>query len=79
MAVMLGADLVGMSTVPEVILARRIGLRCGALSLVTNYGAGLFGGAPSHDETRKVAADGSADMVALLTETLREPLSEKLA
>ncbi len=79
MAAMMGADLVGMSTVPEVILARRYGLRCAALSLVTNYGAGLFGGAPSHDETRKVAAAGSAAMIALLSETLREPLSEKLA
>ena len=79
MAVMLGADLAGMSTVPEIILARHFGLRCAALSLVTNYGAGLFGGAPSHDETRRVAAAGSADMIALLSETLREPLSEKLA
>ena len=33
----LGADLVGMSTVPEVILARRSGLRCAAVSVVTNY------------------------------------------
>ncbi len=36
----LGADLVGMSTVPEVILARRAGLRCAAVSVVTNYAAG---------------------------------------
>lgn len=50
---MLGATLVGMSTVPEVILARRIGLRVAALSMVTNYGAGLFGGSPSHTETKK--------------------------
>ncbi|MGA3306751.1 MAG: purine-nucleoside phosphorylase, partial [Stellaceae bacterium] len=44
----LGADLVGMSTVPEVILARRAGLRCAAVSVVTNYAAGLAGGDPSH-------------------------------
>lgn len=74
----LGADLVGMSTVPEVILARRYGLRCAALSLVTNFGAGIHGGAPSHDETRAVAAAGGARLVALLTETLRETLPESL-
>lgn len=79
MAQVLGADLVGMSTVPEVILARRFGLRCAALSLVTNFGAGLYDSMPNHDETRRVALHGSADMVALLCETLREPLSESLS
>ncbi|MFM8606656.1 MAG: purine-nucleoside phosphorylase [Hyphomicrobiales bacterium] len=64
---MLGATLVGMSTVPEVILARRIGLRIAALSMVTNYGAGLFGGDPSHTETKKVAAEGGMRMQALLS------------
>jgi purine-nucleoside phosphorylase len=51
----LGADLVGMSTVPEVILARRTGLRCAAVSVVTNFAAGLAGGDPSHDETQEYA------------------------
>jgi len=54
-AKILGADLVGMSTVPEVILARRAGLRCAAVSVVTNYAAGLAGGDPSHDETQEYA------------------------
>ena len=59
-AKILGADLVGMSTVPEVILARLYGLRCLAVSMVTNFGAGLAGGDPSHAETKEVANEGSA-------------------
>ena len=51
----LGADLVGMSTVPEVILARRAAFRCAAVSVVTNFAAGLAGGDPSHDETQEYA------------------------
>ena len=43
MAQTLGADLVGMSTVPEVILARYFGLRVAALSVVTNLAAGIDG------------------------------------
>jgi purine-nucleoside phosphorylase len=51
----LGADLVGMSTVPEVILARRAGLSVAAVSVVTNYAASLAGGDPSHEETQEFA------------------------
>lgn len=65
-AKILGADLVGMSTVPEVILARMQGLRCLAVSLVTNFAAGLSGGDPTHTETKEVAAKGSASFKRLL-------------
>ena len=66
MAKLLGADLVGMSTAPEVILARLHGLRCAGVSLVTNFAAGLSGGDPSHEETQEFAARGSADFRRLL-------------
>jgi len=56
MARMLGADLVGMSTVPEVILARYFGLKVAAVSVVTNLAAGVGGGSPSHGETKQAAA-----------------------
>jgi len=65
-AKILGADLVGMSTVPEVILGRLHGLRCIAVSLVTNFAAGLSGGDPSHHETKEVALAGSEKFKRLL-------------
>jgi purine-nucleoside phosphorylase len=70
-AKILGADLVGMSTAPEVILARFNGLRCVAVSLVTNFAAGLSGGDPSHAETKEVANEGSAKFKRLLRAFIR--------
>ncbi len=68
----LGADLVGMSTVPEVILARFFGLRCAAVSVVTNYAAGLSGGDPSHEETQEYARLASDRFRRLLRAFIRE-------
>jgi purine-nucleoside phosphorylase len=67
----LGADLVGMSTVPEVILARRANLRCAAVSVVTNYAAGLAGGNPSHEETQAVAHEAADRFKRLLRGFIR--------
>ncbi|KST59906.1 purine nucleoside phosphorylase [Methylobacterium sp. GXS13] len=66
MAGILGADLVGMSTVPEVILARFLGLPVAAVSVVTNLAAGIAGGAPHHAETKAVAARAAADLGRLV-------------
>ena len=71
MARLLGADMVGMSTVPEVIIARRIGLRVAALSLITNFGAGFANGDPSHTETKSMAQSGAIGLRRLLRSFLR--------
>ena len=54
----LGADLVGMSTVPEAIAARHAGLRVAAISAVTNLAEGMGGEELSHEQTLRVAAAG---------------------
>ncbi len=71
MARILGADALGMSIVPEVILARRIGLRVVALAMLTNFGAGFQGGAPTHAQTRETAAQGAISLRRLLRAFLR--------
>ncbi|MTI43939.1 purine-nucleoside phosphorylase [Roseibium hamelinense] len=72
MAKMLGADAVGMSTVPEVIIGRFLGMRVAAMSVITNFGAGLQAHGLSHDETKSMAQVGMDRMKELVRGFVQE-------
>lgn len=73
----LGADAIGMSTTPEVLVARHCGLRVAAISNITNLVAGMSEFELSHEQTLKYAAVAAEDLQALVIvflETLKREL-----
>jgi purine-nucleoside phosphorylase len=68
----LGADAVGMSTVPEVILARFLGLKAAAISCITNMAAGMSDEQISHSHTKEMAPLGAAKLERVLRAWLQK-------
>jgi purine-nucleoside phosphorylase len=68
----LGADLVGMSTVPEVVAARHMGVRCLAVSCVTNMAAGVLPEPIEHERVLEIGARAAGTLTALLRELVPE-------
>ena len=68
----LGADAVGMSTVPEVLIAHHAGMKVAALATITNFATGLAKTAHNHDEVVKVAEKISENLAKLVNTFLKE-------
>lgn len=66
----LGGDLVGMTNVPEAVLAREAGLCYATVSMVTNYGAGISPTALTHEEVLEVMAENGENLKKLIMAAL---------
>jgi purine-nucleoside phosphorylase len=67
----MGADAVGMSTIPEALAAKSAGARVMALSMMTNYAAGIGGSRPSHAEVLETAAEHGSTAAEVLAATIQ--------
>ena len=73
---MIGADLVGMSTISEAIAARHMGIDLVAISCVTNMAAGILDQALSHEEVLETTARVMGEFVALLKAVIPQIAAE---
>jgi len=68
----LGGDMVGMSTVPEVIAANHMGVKVAGVACITNYAAGIKQEKLSHADVKDVAEKAMVGFATILTETIGE-------
>ena len=67
----IGGDAVGMSTVPEVIVARHGGMRVFGMSVITDLGGKDIKEVPTHEEVQLAAEKAQPNVVALITELVK--------
>jgi purine-nucleoside phosphorylase len=72
MSQVIGGSAVGMSTAPECIMARKLGMRVVAISTITNLAAGIKGANPSHEETKREGMKAAGKIVKLLQRFFRD-------
>lgn len=68
----IGGTAVGMSTAPETIMARRLGMKVCAISTITNLAAGIKGASPSHEETKREGLKAADKMRRLITRFFKD-------
>ncbi len=68
----IGGDTVGMSTVPEVIVARQMGIPCFAISIITDLGVPGKIVEVTHEEVQKVAAKAETKMTLIMEELISQ-------
>ncbi|MDP3705309.1 MAG: purine-nucleoside phosphorylase [Legionellaceae bacterium] len=69
---LLGADVVGMSTVPEVLVANHCGMKVAVISIISNYGTGLSTTSHSHEAVVQMASRASEKLNQLLKRFISE-------
>jgi xanthosine phosphorylase len=70
----LGADAVGMSTVPEVLVANHCGMKVAVIAMITNYATGLAKTSHNHDEVVKMAASAATKLNTLIQHYIQDSL-----
>ena len=68
----LGADVVGMSTVPEVIISRFFKIKVAGISVITNMAAGLSKETISHEQTKEIAKLSEKKLSKIIISLLRK-------
>jgi purine-nucleoside phosphorylase len=73
----LGADVVGMSTVPEAIVARHAGIEVMAIALVSNAAAGVLGTPITHEEVNEAGREAAPRLTALIERIVAQPVERQ--
>lgn len=68
----LGADAVGMSTVPEVLVANHCGMKVAVISMITNYATGLAKTSHSHEAVIQMASGAAIKLNTILKQYIQE-------